>query len=386
MSVNSTSVPPQSPEGAGSLIAYESGNALTLNTSYNKPGTFNAVTVANNSIKINDIPIKNIPTTFNSNTSFVVNLYEYEPIWKRGNLPSTSFWSGLAFGNNVFSSTSSNTGNTFAVVSTDGITWTSATMTSGQNWVNSASDGNIFVNICNNSSVYALSTDGVSWQQSVLPVSAEWYGHAWGNGIFVGIAYNSSYLVTSPNGITWTLRNMPVSSGWYIVKYHNNLFVTTSYLASYFATSTNGITWTTSNLPTTTNAWYNNSYGNGRYVVIAAGSSNYAHSTNGITWTGGNLPATTGWQAIEFGNGSFVAISGQGTASSISAYSTDGITWTSINMLDSSQWAQLKYAKGKFVAVSASSASFVAYLQGRLDESIVDKPYGAYTAYGIWTV
>jgi hypothetical protein len=55
-------------------------------------------------------------------------------------------------------------------------------------------------------------------------------------------------------------------------------------------------------------------------------------------------------------------------------------------MLDSSLWAQLKYAKGKFVAVSSSSVSFVAYLQGRLDESIEDNPYGAYTAYGIWAV
>ena len=93
--------------------------------------------------------------------------------------------------------------------------------------------------------------------------------------------------------------------------------------------STDGITWTTATT-VPSNEWQAVAYGNGTFVAVAASGSNRAmrSTDDGVTWTGVTLPEDGNkYYGVAYGNGTFVAVASDGSNRVI--YSTDdGVTWT----------------------------------------------------------
>ena len=220
-------------------------------------------------------------------------------------------------------------------------TWSSVTYGNGK-----------YVAVADGRSIAAYSTDGNSWTQATLPAAAQWFSVTYGNGKFVAVAYDTNTAAYSTDGITWTQTTLPASADWYSVIYGNDKFVSVAWNSNIAAYSTDGINWTQSTLPTKA-YWQSVTYGNGKFVAVASSYSNItAYSTDGINWTQSTLPAEAGWLSVTYGNGKFVAVANGGNKA---AYSTDGITWTRTTLpASTTRWYSVTYGDGKFVAVSSS--------------------------------
>ena len=124
--------------------------------------------------------------------------------------------------------------------------------------------------------------------------------------------------------------------------------------------STDGISWSQAvSIPQA--FWMSATYGEGKFVAVSgdqgSGSSSLAiYSTDALTWTAATLPERN-WQSITYGNGKFVAVA---TYSDTAAYSTDGITWTIATLPSPGSWQSITHGDGKFVAVT-KSVSLAAY-------------------------
>ena len=102
--------------------------------------------------------------------------------------------------------------------------------------------------------------------------------------------------------------------------------------------------------------WTTVTYGNGKFVAVTGNGSHGAYSTDGINWTETTMPTGMNWQGVTYGNGKFVAVAYK---SNKGAYSTDGITWTEVTMPISQKWTTVTYGNGKFVALSYGSITGV---------------------------
>lgn len=101
---------------------------------------------------------------------------------------------------------------------------------------------------------------------------------------------------------------------------------------------------------TAANSWSDIAYGNGTFVAVSHNGTNQVMtSPDGITWTARSSPS--GFGAVEFGNGLFVAVEPWGSRNM--ATSPDGITWTSRpNALPANlDMSSFTYGNGRFVAV-----------------------------------
>tara|TARA_B110000977_G_scaffold84097_1_gene112362 strand:+ start:655 stop:1935 length:1281 start_codon:yes stop_codon:yes gene_type:complete len=135
-------------------------------------------------------------------------------------------------------------------------------------------------------------------------------------------------------------------------------FVAVAYNSPTAAVSTDAITWTTSTLPATA-GWTSVTFGGGTYAAVAGGNSPStiaAYSTDAITWTASTLPASKSWRLVTYGGGTFAAV---GYYSDIAAYSTDAITWTASGTLPAmvsgppiGEWRSVAYGGGTFAAVA----------------------------------
>jgi hypothetical protein len=205
----------------------------------------------------------------------------------------------------------------------------------------------------------AYSTNGITWTQATLPTSANWISVAYGDGKFVAVAggsYGSATAAHSTDAITWTLSTLPSNSGWQSVAYGDGKFVVVGFNLDVAAYSTNGIAWTETTLPSN-NAWVSVTYGDGKFVAFPSyGSISAAYSTNGIAWTETTLPDGANWKSVAYGDGGFAVVS----ASDKAAYSTNGITWIQTTLPTNTSWISVAYGDGKFVTVPYSYGSTTA--------------------------
>ena len=280
-----------------------------------------------------------------------------------------------------------NSATTAAATSLDGITWSSMTMPSSQQWSAIAygvvSNVSYYVAVARESSVAAYSRDGVNWTASSLSEVADWCDIDYGNGVFVAISESDSSLTfrawSSDNGINWNTTTF--ASGAKAIAYGFSRFVVVEgNFSNAVAYSTNGATWTVTTLPSnddsTESNWVDIAYGNGRYVAIADSSAMAAYSFNGATWYKSNLPATYEWSSIGYGQGVFYVTS----LGDAAATSPDGVTWTlrdgsyasfditatsqNVNTayaetatLTSGTWTDVIWDGTKFIAVGYSGAA-----------------------------
>lgn len=268
----------------------------------------------------------------------------------------------LAYGGGNFVAVGGGSNNNVAVYSTDyGVTWNEATLPASLYWNDVASDGSgNFIAVASNSSTGACSSDGgLSWTAITLPQSSQCI--AYGGGKFVALGGRAVY--SSDNGKTWTSAAY-ISGSFSAMSYGNGVFVAVcGYDSSKVVYSKDGgKTWASASLPETAN-WESISFGEGRFVAVANGQvdstqntnnscSLSAYSTDGITWTHVSLPIAGYWNAVEYGDESFIALGG-----GYVARSTDGgRNWTQAGY--SSCNGALAYGNGRFVALQSNSAVY----------------------------
>ncbi|MFU1797388.1 phage tail protein, partial [Paenibacillus azoreducens] len=114
--------------------------------------------------------------------------------------------------------------------------------------------------------------------------------------------------------------------------------------------------WTTRTTPVDNN-WNNICYGNGTFVAISAnGTGNRVMtSLDGVTWTLRQSAADINWRGVCYGNGLFVAVSSSGTGNRIMT-SPDGINWTLRQSAADNTWNAICYGNGMFVVVDGSTS------------------------------
>jgi len=100
--------------------------------------------------------------------------------------------------------------------------------------------------------------------------------------------------------------------------------------------------------------WYGIAYGNGTYVAVSIDGS-VMTSANGITWTTRNTGILgKSWNAITYGNGIFVATSWGAINDDQTGIMTspDGINWTLRTAAAKEAWQGIAYGNSIFVAVA----------------------------------
>ncbi len=116
-----------------------------------------------------------------------------------------------------------------------------------------------------------------------------------------------------------------------------------------------GTTWTARSAAEA-NQWTSVTFGNGTFVAVSNnGTNRVMTSTDGITWTPRSVPASS-WASVTYGNGVFVAVAGFGTDRIMT--SPDGVTWTPRGSSTDS-WAGITFGNNTFVAVAAMGTNRV---------------------------
>jgi hypothetical protein len=199
-------------------------------------------------------------------------------------------------------------------------------------------------------------------------------GVTYGNGLFVAVLFwgtSPGKVITSPDGINWTFRQAVGAINWHQVVYGipsigtyagQGLFVALSWGGTPgLMTSPDGINWTVRSNGTINGKFFlRMEYGNGTFVGIASdnsASTSFVYSTDGINWatSTGSPTAQNYWSATAYGNGYFVAASliSSGTRS---YRSPDGITWSPVTLPIDGNWIAMAFGNGVFVALSSNSS------------------------------
>jgi hypothetical protein len=222
------------------------------------------------------------------------------------------------------------TGSNSTIRSTNGgITWGSGgNLPSSTTWVSVAYGNGRWVAVASGGTANAYSTDGgQTWASGGgLPASTTWTSVAYGGGKFVAVASGGTQAASSTDGgLTWGSRTLPSSTNWSSVAFGNNRFVAVSSTSGTAAAySLNGVDWTASTI--TSAAYLSIAYGQGTFLAVGA-STTAASSPDGVVWTSRTI-STSDSSGVAFGNvnrtGKFITISNTGAtnASVITAGAT----------------------------------------------------------------
>ena len=100
-------------------------------------------------------------------------------------------------------------------------------------------------------------------------------------------------------------------------------------------------------------SWRSVTYGNGTFVAVAGnGTSRVMTSPDGVTWTARTAAEANYWTSVTYGNGTFVAVSSDGTSRVMT--SADGVTWTARTAAAANYWQSVTFGNGTFVAVAST--------------------------------
>lgn len=232
-----------------------------------------------------------------------------------------------------------------AIYSTDaGVNWNTTTLPGGAgNWFAVAwgggSTGKFFA-AKQNTTQAAYSSDGQTWTSATLPVSNNWRCAAYGGGYWVILATGSptNNILTSTDGVNWTASsyNPPGGASFSSVVWSatQSQFVAIDSGRAAAYTSPTGVTWTQSSTPPTNSSWNQVAWGtaNGGLYVSGApsGEGKLTYSSNGSSWTttGSGTPFSNHVIANMVYNPTYnrwIALSG----SNLGYWSTNGTSWTS---------------------------------------------------------
>ncbi len=255
-----------------------------------------------------------------------------------------------------FFSANSTTGYAYVLTSTTP-TWNTGTMPSGNKSPTVRANDRYYVTRYEDSSTAFYSTNGTSWSTATLPSTKNWSPVSYGASKYVSIACQGAAGATSnsaaysSDGVTWTATTLPSTAYWGEAVFGGGKFVVLAgnmrndggaMEGTAGAYSTDGVTWTAATVPGTA-IWGRPVYSGGKWVSYSkAGtqSGKAIYSTDGINWTAVTLPSIGGFRASDtfsFGvvnNGNIWMIAGRSHV----ATSSDGITWTAYALPSSRDW------------------------------------------------
>ena len=152
-----------------------------------------------------------------------------------------------------------------------------------------------------------FSTDGINWTDTSLPEGSWTAGLAFGQGVFAIIDGSDSQLLISEFGTNWT----KVPAGPFN---HNSLRFSDGYFTALAANgggfaSTNGVEWQELQPPS---PWAIRAliYGGGRFVGITYYPYALMASADGVNWSWHDPGIAQRYDAVEYGNQSFLLYSG----------------------------------------------------------------------------
>jgi hypothetical protein len=199
-------------------------------------------------------------------------------------LSVTRDWSAIAFGNNTFVMVAE--GSNTTAVSANGSTWTvfNTNLPSSSEWTSITFGDGRFVAVSGvtaDSNAVAYSTNnGTTWAAGTMPSSTRWSSVTYGNGRFVAVAGNSGTTTTAAaystnGGQTWTGVTLPgAAARWTNVTFNGSVFVATAFNSNRSVISEDGITWIERTLSTTAN-WKASASDTDNYrtVVVSRGTT-----------------------------------------------------------------------------------------------------------------
>ena len=237
-----------------------------------------------------------------------VNSYSNDGItWTNGGVLNTEY---VTFGNGLFVAVGyasvSGVPTSFIYTSTNGINWTSRTPSEAM-WFQDIAYGNgLFVAVARSGTNRIMtSPDGITWTSRATTISPTFSGVAYGAGLWVAVCDTSpgGTTFTSYDGITW--EEQPTAWSAFTITYAQGKFTTGTYY------STDGFTWNSVTIPFTP---VRIAYGNGYFIgVRSTGVNRIEYSTNAINWVSIPAASTATFEAVAFGENTFVIGATSGT-------------------------------------------------------------------------
>lgn len=238
-------------------------------------------------------------------------------------------WSKLAYGDGKYIAVADDG---TMVSSTNASLWTVVSGAPVLRYTSIAYGGGKWVAIASGTTQVAHSVDGVTWLTATLPEGADWIDVSYGKGRFVAVAESDSSVTNSvystDGGVSWSLGSF--AGGCKAIAYGNNRFVaieggTGSANAAFV--SLDGISWQVVAIPAANYQYV--TYGAGLFVAIADNSANILTSVDGLKWNTEILSASGRWRSIAFGNpsssGKFIIVAGA-TPTATGNVVTTGVT------------------------------------------------------------
>ncbi len=229
--------------------------------------------------------------------------------WTQRTSPSTNNWISVCWSPllNIFSALSNN-GTNRAIISSDGITWTSYSITS-VSWISHcwSQELGIFCAVASDGYT-AISTNGTTWVSQVTPISSQSASTiCWASelNIFCVLFQSGTgnRAMTSVDGINWIMRSTPADNNWSSIAWSPKLGlfcgVATSGTGNRIMTSINGINWTIRTVPENNN-WQSITWAselNLFFSVASSGTNRFMYSINGINWQASYIPLQE-WKSI----------------------------------------------------------------------------------------
>jgi hypothetical protein len=233
--------------------------------------------------------------------------------------------------------------------------------------------GDKWISLTDGTDVVSYTTDGATWSNATMPGVAAWKNVSYGNGVFVatvdGDATTAAY--STNGGINWSPSNFSTQGDSYKAVYGNGAWVAvetgTLVAGSNSQLSTDGISWIAGGDTANSNL-IDIAYGGGLFIATGTSINHVVVSNdNGATWTDNALPLTQAWSSITYGNGRFVLISTDG----VSMYSFDGVTWLEGSMPQFA-WSLVGYGQGLFLAVASDTSTVAQSNDGKIWTTIND--------------
>jgi hypothetical protein len=236
---------------------------------------------------------------------------------------SVSFLGNIGAGNGLFVAAPWGSASNTVTTSPNGTTWTSRTMTINQiwngnpHWAGSLSTPRWIVPGVNGSA--NISTDGVTWTNAPISTVTGNFFVGSGGGVAIALRDGSATYFTSTDLITWTSRTFPVTvGGTPFITYGNGRFIVSNISTTIYYTSVDGINWVSNTTPATGTAAVPINLTNGVYCYgmvnnVPVSSSSTFMSTNLVNWFQRNWTSNTTWSGFIAGSAShfhFVPLNG----------------------------------------------------------------------------
>jgi hypothetical protein len=254
--------------------------------------------------------VDGVPRVVRTGANFELNTISWTP----SVLPISGPWGGVTVGADKFVGiTYQGAGLSQIVYSANGTGWTSTTIPVQRDWRDIKYANGVYFAVAYGT-IFARSTDGITWTTITVP-TGNWISIDFINDRWTAVSNGSADAIYSvDNGNTWLTSSLPVSADWVKVKHGANNFIAIAENTDKIAISLDGQTWVIRTV-TASLEWSDIAYGNDHLIIIAKNSDEFTVSEDdGNTWNILAAPATDDWSHIIFANRKFVLFSGTGSA------------------------------------------------------------------------